>query len=49
MRKHKQTVRKIERNTEDLPNGSGYKKINERWAFPDDGRHLFNEPKGFRK
>jgi hypothetical protein len=49
MTKHKKMVRGIERRTEDIPSGGSYKKINERWSFPDDGRHYWDEPKGYRK
>jgi len=49
MKKYKVYVRGIERRTENIPSGNAYKKFHERWHFPDDGRFLWNEPKGFRK
>lgn len=37
-------------NDEDLPDGKHYKKMNDRWSWPDDGKILLDDnPKWFRK
>lgn len=33
----------------DLPSGSYYKKINDAWCAPNDGKHYWDNPKAYRK
>lgn len=40
------TVRK---DNEDIPNGNYYRRIVDRWSFPDDGKAWYNHPKQYRK
>jgi hypothetical protein len=36
-------------NSEDLPDGKHYKKLSDRWTWPDDGKIRIDEPKWYRK
>jgi hypothetical protein len=33
----------------EIPKGRGYRKITEAWSAPNDGKHLWDEPRGYRK
>lgn len=49
MKKWKIQCNDIIRLTEEVPNGNSYKKVTNRWSAPDDGRHWWEDPKGYRK
>lgn len=43
-------VRKIRRTgDEDIPNGNHFKKLDERYSWPDDGKQRWENPKAYRK
>lgn len=37
------------RRKEDLTNGNHYRKVSDRWHFPDDGKMIFKDSKVLRK
>lgn len=39
----------VRQYNDDLPSGRFYKKLDERYAWPDDGKQRFDDPKGYRK
>lgn len=42
--------RKVRRTgKEDLPDGNHYKKLDERYSWPDDGKQRWENPKAYRK
>lgn len=45
----KKTCNKKIRSDEEIPSGSHYKNIINRWSAPDDGKQLWDDPKGYRK
>lgn len=34
---------------EDIPDGKFYKRLDERWTWPDDGKQYWNDPRAYRK
>jgi len=43
------TVRRNDKNNDVPSQPSYYKKLNNAWSAPTDGKHLWNDPKGYRK
>lgn len=41
--------RVVRRDIEEIPNGNHYRKIVDRWNFPDDGKKRWENPKAYRK
>lgn len=41
--------RVVRQQHEDIPNGNHYRRIVERWWFPDDGKQRWDNPKAYRK
>lgn len=45
-----QAVRKVRRTgEEDVPDGNHFKKMDERYSWPDDGKKRWDDPKVYRK
>jgi hypothetical protein len=45
-RKANRVIRRVD---EELPGGNYYRKIVDRWSFPDDGKRRHSDPKVYRK
>lgn len=45
----KNRANKIMRNEEEIPNGNYYRKLDNRWNWPGDGRQYWDDPKAYRK
>ena len=39
----------VRKDDEDIPNGNHYRRIVDRWSFPDDGKTWYEHPKMYRK
>lgn len=44
-----QNNRTMRRNEDDLPDGNHYKRINDVWNSPSDGKCRYDDPKSTRK
>ncbi len=43
-------VRKVRRTgNQELSDGSHFKRLDERWSWPDDGKQRWEHPKAYRK
>ena len=50
MRKAKRKANRIvRRDNESVPSGNHYRRIVDRWSFPDDGKQRWDNPKAYRK
>ena len=41
--------RVVRRGNEEIANGNHYRRIVDRWNFPDDGKMRWENPKAYRK
>lgn len=49
MRRAKAKANRVVRREEDVCSGNFYRKVVERYSFPDDGKKWHDHPKAFRK
>ncbi len=48
-KKANKKCRKMIKENEDIPSGSFYRRMDNRWDWPDDGKQWYDEPSSYRK